>query len=579
MKKSIWNKGLFFEGLRRLRGLMITFSALTVSFIAAFAVILSVVGGLADRNYPVEYLTWPLLIIVFIGAPAFALRTFSFLNKRNSSDFFHALPYTRTCMYFSLLTSLIVGIAAVVAVSGAAAFIAYAFLRVGADTVRAVAVLIFCSFVSSVFVASTVVLASSVSGSVFTELVLSTVILIFPQVLIYIFKSFITSSVYTATRSDLYDLAGSVNIPNFNNLPLRLFISYVGGSVEDMTEPLPIIYSVIVCVLYLAVAYILFRHRKSETAERSAPSLKVQAVFRIMIACAFSFIGTLTIAEGIITKQSVNSYVPTAIVMFSLAAIVYFMFELISTKGKRNILKALPGFGVAIALNIAVAGVFYGVYSYEYSFGTDPARVDSMTVCIENVKNVNNGTLWLNDTAYRKCLIEGYEINDADTVNAICNNISYANRNRGNSGSGQLMYLKIKSGLITKTRYFRVFSDVESAVRTQIKQSEKYKKYLKYIPSMQIKLEPYEFVGIFINGEDDKKYVRGYDNLEKVLYSLRAELKDVDADEWESFIKSSSAKKNVYVQYYSEYGYMIIALSDTLTPNAYKTAMKAWEEH
>ena len=368
-----------------------------------------------------------------------------------------------------------------------------------------------------------------------------------------------------------------MNVPDFNNLPLRLFLSYVGGSAEDMTEPFPLIYSAVVCVLYLVGAYLLFRFRKSETAERSAPSLKIQAVFRVILACAFSFIGTLELIRGIIEGNFVYNYLPTVIILYTIAAIAYFIFELISTKGKRNIFKALPVFGIVIALNIAFAGLFYGVFSYEYSFGTKPEQVNSITVYAYN--SYSGSVKSLTDTAYCACLRKGYKINGEDTVNDICNNIAYANEHGSRSSAGNYMRFNIKSGPVTKQRSLNILTSLETKIKAEIKQSEKYKKYLKLIPSQIEDKDPYEFVGISLNEKDVKKNAYGYEKIEKVLYALRAEVKDVDADEWESYLKSNGAENDVYVQYYTSFGYLKIPLSETYTPNAYSAAMEALEKN
>ena len=569
MKKSIWSKGLYFEGLRRLRKLMITFSALNVAFIAVFAVITRVAGENAG------YLIWTLLIFVFLGAPALALRTFSFHNKRGSSDFFHALPYTRSCIFLSLLSSLIVAIAVVVAVSGASAFAAYTILRAEADTFRKTAFLLFCFFTSSVFTASVSVLAASASGSVFTELVMSAVMMIFPQILIYEFKSFILSDGYTAER-DMYLGSGSMEVPDFFNLPLRLFMLYFGGNLDKLKEPFPFVYSAVVCVLYLFCAYLLFRSRKSETAGRSAPSLKIQAVFRVVLACAISFIGTLGLVRGIM-KNDRNNYTPTVIVIFTIAVIAYFIFELISTKGKRNILKALPGFAVVIALNIAFAGVYYGVSSYEYSFGTKPEQISSMTISAAVKDFYSARTVKLTDTAYIKCLTDGYKVSGEDTVEAICRNVVYANKYGRRSAAGHYVVFDIRCGLISKTRSLSLFSDIETLLKEEVKQSDAYKNNLKSVPAQISKSDAESFIGISGKKENEKISVPGFSAVETVLYELRAELKDVDADEWENFVKSRSTDNGLYVQYYSVYGYTSIPLSQALTPHAYETAIKAAE--
>ena len=105
--------------------------------------------GVYGCNYLGYLLTWPIIAFVFIGAPALAFKAFSFLNKRGGSDVYHALPYTRTCVFISVLSSLFTGIAAVTAVSGVTAVIAYFIVGGDMEFLYATVLIILYCFLSA----------------------------------------------------------------------------------------------------------------------------------------------------------------------------------------------------------------------------------------------------------------------------------------------------------------------------------------------------------------------------------------------------------------------------------------------
>ena len=73
------------------------------------------------KEQPVEdfLLCIPLYMLPFT-APLFFLLLFSFLHKRKESDFYHAIPYTRTCVYISFASG---ALAFVFAISAASALL------------------------------------------------------------------------------------------------------------------------------------------------------------------------------------------------------------------------------------------------------------------------------------------------------------------------------------------------------------------------------------------------------------------------------------------------------------------------
>ena len=93
MKKKLFSKGLYLEGVKQLR-----LTGIIVFVIFALEAVLVPVGKVASsqrlnitemRMDPL--LTHPILIFTFVlVAPVLTLSLFGFLNKRNKSDFYHS---------------------------------------------------------------------------------------------------------------------------------------------------------------------------------------------------------------------------------------------------------------------------------------------------------------------------------------------------------------------------------------------------------------------------------------------------------------------------------------------------------
>ena len=573
MKKSIWSKNLYFEGLRRLRGLIITFAVLSFAASAILAVIsLIKYNGIRETSDGYIFAV-PGLLFVFTGAPALASRTFSFLNKRKGSDMFHALPYTRTCVFLSFLSSLLTAITAITAFIAVIGSVAYAVSGAIPGATKLFFMMILACYIASLYVSAVIIMTVTASGSAFTETVISIVLIIFPQVIIAAFYSYIISNVPTAVMTDVYRIINSSGDLYFLGLPLRLLFTFLGGyGTDGAYVPLPYIYTSVACLLYFAAAYLLFRYRKSETAERSAPSAAFQAVFRVIVTCAFSFIGILLLSSGFDGNADIKSILPGVILFFGLATVSYFIFELISSKGKKNLLKTLPTLAAVAALNFAFLGALYGIYTYEMKFGTKPDKVSAVTVSKNAVGNYDNADYDLTDLAYGRILLKGYRIKNTETVAEVCREIEYVNENWTGGKRGFLVF-NIRCGIAARKRSMNVFSDLETLIKDEINETEEYKKLLKNLPEHLKETEKLYHAGVFVNSHNETYASYSQDNVDKVLDALKKELPLIDFDKWEQLItKAGITGGDARIRYLTEYGYLTVPLSEELTPEAYRLA-------
>jgi hypothetical protein len=59
------------------------------------------------------------------------------------------------------------------------------------------------------------------------------------------------------------------------------------------------------------------------------------------------------------------------------AVVVYFAYELITTKQFKNLVKALPGLGIVVAMNVAIFGLMVGIRSHELNYSPTALRTIS----------------------------------------------------------------------------------------------------------------------------------------------------------------------------------------------------------
>ena len=89
----------------------------------------------------------------------------------------------------------------------------------------------------------------------------------------------------------------------------------------------------------------MFHRRRSEAAGQSAPSRLLQHIYRIvvtMVICIFIVCAMFSeMTAGILRDEWF-----VFLVFYLVAALVYFAYELITTKKWKNLLTALPGLGI-----------------------------------------------------------------------------------------------------------------------------------------------------------------------------------------------------------------------------------------
>lgn len=357
--KNLFHKGLYAEGLRRGRLLGILFTCL-FSVYAVFYPInritdamkaqrgdygLDAMGHVADIG---GVLFNPLYVLVFcVFVPFLALSVFSFLNKRNTSDFYHSLPHKRQTIYISyglsILTWVLFSILVTALIELVVCFFGAKYVMLNFFTVGIYLLMI---FVAAILVLGALMISMAITGTTFTNICTALLILFLPRLLIYCFTNGVAS---LASVVDVNSFPFLLNLDTnllFSLLDMFMRASDRGIALSAMPT---VIYTLVLGMVYLAIGGILFLRRKSESAGNAALNNVVQTAIRVSISFFICVIPCMMILDN-------NRDAVWIAALYCIALLVYFVYEVISTKKISNVKRALPGLLVLLAMNLVFLG-------------------------------------------------------------------------------------------------------------------------------------------------------------------------------------------------------------------------------
>lgn len=351
--KNLFHKGLYKEGLRRGRVLGIVFTCMFTLY-AIFFPVNQILSGMrysapGDAVYEIDNVLFnPLYMLVFAAfVPFLCLSVFSFLNKRSTSDFYHSLPHKRQTIYFSYGLAVFSWVLFSIAVS---ALIEMMICFFGAQYITidfgSVALFILHVIAAGILVMGGTLFSMSVTGTWFTNIVTALLILFMPRLLI---------SCVTNTVEGLTNVVNSYYFPFFVNDDTNLVYAFVKNlllfrDINALEISVPaILYTVGVGAVYLVLGGIMFVRRKSESAGSPALNSVVQTAIRASLSFLVCMGSCIMIVQGVENMIWV-------VASYCAALLVYFVYEVISTRKISGLKSALPGLAVVFALNLLFIG-------------------------------------------------------------------------------------------------------------------------------------------------------------------------------------------------------------------------------
>lgn len=376
MKKRIFSLKLYLEGLRQTKLVgIVSFIILTIQAIAI------PVGNAIDkisydysggaRGVDFNELNPLLYAVIYIVAPLLALSLFNFLNKRKSSDFYHSIADTRICLflsYYAAICTWIIGICTLTTLIGVIAnsifpqFFTLNSVNIWLTTLNILA--------ASLYSGAAVTLAMTLTGTLVTNIAVSGLILILPDYLTFMFKEMVMSNIPIAPRNGSFGDALPVG---FNFLSVDFEISFTNISNA--------IYTIVLALIIAAIALVIFKFRKSESAGYPALNKYLQAAIRItfcMVVCIFACGGIFVLSTGL--ARFGGSDIFALVMIYITALIVYFLYEIITTRKFKTAFRTVPALLIVVVLNIACVFGMSSMYDSYLDFEPTASEIEYITV-------------------------------------------------------------------------------------------------------------------------------------------------------------------------------------------------------
>ena len=417
---------------------------------------------------------WPLVLTFVFVTPVLMLMAFSYNNKRNSSDFYNSLPYTRLNMYLTKLSAVftwqvIVYVCAVVGI----VFSIAVYKKYFVYSVSTITWIIIGTFICNLLCGAVIALACSLTGSLMSNICLTGIILFIPAIL----RVMITSGI-----SALFDYVSNIQVVPVIGVERNMISALiVGGSMngiqynEILLNKGYMVYSLVLAIVYAAIGYLCFVRRKSEVAGKAALGNKIHVIIRTIIGFICMAVGFLLL---LIERDIISM-----IIFVSLAVAAMIIYELIA--GDRSRLGFKTGISSVIAL--AAAGIFTGLLwsgsVVMKAYKPETSKIKYAVVESSTYYRDYSGSF----ADYYNTKTSQYKIKDSDIIDVLVNGYNHCkdkthvelSQNRKNVYTINVYF---KDGIIGTRRSIALVEDDYKNLMLKLGADEEYQKIYLELP-------------------------------------------------------------------------------------------------
>ncbi len=458
---NFFSKNLYVQGLKKIKISGIAFS-LIIILLNAFLPIIGIIDGSSDHlsysSQLVEYnMVVPFCLLIVGLVPILAHDMFSFLNERSQSDFYHSIPQKRTCVYVSFTLAVITWAFGTIISSTVINTLLWSLARAYTFTFGTIILGMLPYLVLAVQMAGVMILAMTVTGTKISNFLVAILFFLFFRVM----SAFCIASIDAVSNVVNVDFGVFKYFGIEFFLPAALLIGVFDGEASVYIDAVLQIYSLLVGIGLLALGGFAYNNRRSEIATKSAPSKRLQHIYRFAVTLPFVFLVAFSIIN-----DGFRSY---QIILVIIAILVYVLYELITTKKIKNVVKSLPLMVIPLAATLLMVSGIFCVRNAINNYRFDPDEVDGF--CFVNSYSNTYETLMTN-----KVYAEGDKAGEilADALEYSVNKAEYGYQHT----TFERVLIKLDSGRIVARNLYILDDEYEELVNIMNNSSEYRSAYL-----------------------------------------------------------------------------------------------------
>lgn len=538
MKKRLFSFRLYADGMKQLRTIGVL-CILALNLIGVLTPLLTWLDRL-DTNYSAQTVNFiqmnPLIVSLFCAvAPLLTLVLFSFLNKRESSDLYHAVPETRTCLFFSFFAAIATWLLVITATTMVLTTAAYSIFP-QLYSVNYISVLStgFNTLSGSLLIAAAVAVAMGVTGTAFTNVLVALLLIFLPRLLIHMITTAVSFSfplVDGLSVSPLLDFEYNVPVST-------VFHVFLGGRMSSLTALSSGIYTLVLAVLYMLLAACLFKRRASETAGQSAPNRYLQGLYRLLVGLVLSSVATIGLFNTVTGAAAFDSSTLGSLgVLYLVSVLLMPVFDILSTrrvKGllRRNVVSVL----LLVLVNVGVFGVTYGAYRAVACYTPKAEEITSVRLLRDDESFLRNDV-----PDYFESKVAQIELTSPEVRKLVATRLQYSkdlltiSRARYNEAYRDMISVPvaIKKGAFTRQRRILITEDERNIFSKALSEIDGFKEVYAELPA-SLSLQTIEFDGV------QPFAITDTEPLAHLYQTLRDEAKSIGFEKWYALLQGDS---------------------------------------
>lgn len=477
-------------------------------------------------------------ICPYVLAVLMTIQLFRFLNQRSCSDFYHSIPQTRTCVAVSFLASILTWVVGLLVGIGlfsclfaeALPYITMDWSEVFLTMIRLLTAVILA--VGGTF------LAMSVTGTIFTNFAVVVMILYVPTLLALVLEDNIVSKLFFVQSIE------EMLLCRYNNLTNGICeIMEMGSKGGNLSSA---VYTTILGAAYGIMGVYMYQKRSSESAGQPASSRWLKAVFRVVPAFVLTLVPITWIYLGHITEAA---EIFLLVVIYIVAVVIYFLYELFSTGKWKSALHAFKGLWLLAVLNLATLLVLNGITLYAEN-------------CIPKTDEIISVRFLEDGYDYYGLCLKETELTTEEVRQFVSEKLEYTIEyidadTYWNYDICQPVAIETKWGTLHRNLYL-TYVQYQELTEMQA-DSEEYRNVYMTLPDQ----ESWE---IYTSREWKDK-----DSTSRIYQVLQAEIQEIGFSKWYNYIKNNSRDCWVYLDFTNIYGdgYLDIPISRSVLPKTY----------
>lgn len=397
-RNKFFSPALMLEGIKQTRVVGICFAIISVLASCGYPLLRLISYASMDYDtlkaqpyftIDIDTFSMPIFLMQYIMPIVMIFLLFNFMNIRKASDFYHSIPLSKTCVYLTYTVTALIWSIVTVVVSTLLSFTIYALSLKTVINIEFVWPTIISSIILAMLVASIALLAKGLSGTIFTNIIITLIIMFLPRVIILLYTTAINTSVKITDVSfmSLTDI--------YNNIIFAPFI-YNNSFLIEKTAPILNAstqwYSLILAIIYFVIGFFIHKFRKSESAGKSAAYKGVQPVVRILLGSIPLLLISFNLACGL------KVYTEFWLIGILVSLLAYFLYELITTKSAKKLLISIPFYLIAILANAIFIIACVSERNFILNDIPEPSEISS--VSISYYRDYLN-TIYIDDNYYK----------------------------------------------------------------------------------------------------------------------------------------------------------------------------------